>query len=212
MNFMKFFKKNNIVISTGLAVFCSASAYSMDMLQAAWQTPLHVAARNGNQRIVNFLIRLRANLNLRNKDGYTPLHLAARYDHQPIVETLIRSGAYINLRNNHGWTPLHLAAKNNHQAVVETLIRAGADPTLKDYNGYSPLHVAARYGHREVVELIKRLVQQHALAFTSGLHERLGSESPLQLLNGFEHITRFIVAHGGLSTKDELKEELPELL
>jgi len=32
------------------------------------------------------------------------------------------------------------------------------------------------------------------------------------LLHGFEHITRFIVAHGGLSTKDELTEELPELL
>ena len=168
MNFMNFFKQNKIVISTGLGVLCSFSAYSMEI-------DIFHAARTGN---------------------------VAR------IQELIRAGTDPNQKNDFGWTPFHVAAYHGHQAVAETLIRAGADPNLKTNYGYTPLYWATFHGHQEVVNLIKQAIKQRAQAFTSGLHERLGAESPLQLLNGFEWISRFIVAHGGLSAK----EELPELL
>lgn len=40
-------------------------------------TPLHVAARDGNQEAVSVLLKLKVHVNAQNKHGKTPLHLAA---------------------------------------------------------------------------------------------------------------------------------------
>ena len=201
MNFMNFFKQNKIINSAGLAVLCSFSAYSMEI-------DIFEAAMAGNVARIQGIIRAGVNVNQKDYTGWTPLHIAAFYDHKAIVEHLIKAGADLNTIDKYGWTPLHVAAYYGHQEIVETLIKAGADINLRDDLGWTPLQLAIDNRHQAVVDLIKRAIKQRALAFTSGLHERLGAESPLQLLNGFEHMTRFIVAHGGLSTKDELKELL----
>lgn len=65
--------------------------------------------------MVEFLLRNRADLNLKNCDGNTALHIAADLDagKQPeqIVEYLLRWGANRQLRNEFGQTPLDIATK-----------------------------------------------------------------------------------------------------
>jgi len=68
-----------------------------------WQsnTPLHLAAINGNLEVFDALIKGRANLNVQNERGDTPLHLAAKSGNLRIVESLINKGAADTLiRNN----------------------------------------------------------------------------------------------------------------
>ena len=87
---------------------------------------------------------------------------------------------------------MHWAAVHGHKEIVELLIRAGADINLPHNGGKTALDSADNWGHQEIVALIRRAVKSRALALMSGLHERLGKDSPIQLLNGFPHITEFI--------------------
>ena len=41
-------------------------------------TPLHVAARDGNQGAVGMLLKLKVQTNILNKHGKAPIHLAAK--------------------------------------------------------------------------------------------------------------------------------------
>jgi hypothetical protein len=43
---------------------------------------LHIAAQNGNKRMVNMCLRHGANINLQNGSGQTPLHFALRYNYR----------------------------------------------------------------------------------------------------------------------------------
>lgn len=40
-------------------------------------TPLHVAARDGNQKAVSVLLKLKVQVNVRNEHGKSPIHVAA---------------------------------------------------------------------------------------------------------------------------------------
>ena len=42
-------------------------------------TPLHVAARDGNQKAVSVLLKLKVQVNARNEHGKSPIHVAAEH-------------------------------------------------------------------------------------------------------------------------------------
>merc|ERR1711981_1393734 len=92
------------------------------MADADGWTPLHLAARYGHVRIVEFLAPLVDNPNAPKPDGWTPLHLAARYGHVKIVEFLAPLVDNPNAPMPNGWTPLHLAARNGHVKIVKFVL------------------------------------------------------------------------------------------
>ena len=98
--------------------------------------------------LVNFLVKSRARLNVRNRNGETALSLAAFHGRQPFVQALVTAGAEINF---FGWPPLIYAAYNGHQAIVEYLISKGAEINAKAENGMTALFFASRLGHLNVV-------------------------------------------------------------
>lgn len=126
-------------------------------------------------------------------------------------------------------TPLHTACVNGHIDVVKNLIDAGANPFKRDRNGLKPSEVVhnPQYGikldryklktsdkdnEKTVIlhKLKKGEAKARALVFLGGLQGRLGSQSPLQLLCGFGHITQFIIIAHCLKAWD--RDNLPELL
>ena len=74
-------------------------------------TLLMKACKEGNDWDVKNLIKLGADVNLRDADGWSALMYAVRYQNSSeIVNTLIASGAYVRVRNKYNATPLLLAA------------------------------------------------------------------------------------------------------
>ena len=51
--------------------------------------PLHLAAVNGDVRMVRLLVENDARIDVLNNEQATPLHKAARYNHVQVVEFLV---------------------------------------------------------------------------------------------------------------------------
>lgn len=114
-------------------------------------TLLAQAIRLDMPELVDFLLKHRARVNLRNRYGETALSLAAFAGRTAYVRRLLEAGAEVNF---HGWAPLAYAAWNGHAEVARLLIEYGADIDGKTENGSTPIFFAARYGHPAVVKLL----------------------------------------------------------
>ena len=114
-------------------------------------TLLFQAVRRDIPELVDYLIRHRARLNVRNRNGETAVSIAAFKGNLSYVKLLVDAGADVNL---YGWSPLIYAAYNGHAQIVDYLLRRGARIDATTENGSSALFFAARFGHIEVVELL----------------------------------------------------------
>ena len=88
-------------------------------------TPLHSAAINGHERIIQLLVSHKADVNSRERTECTPLHLASQEGHLACVATLLHAGADPLLPAKDGALPIHMAAQYNHSEVVRILIEQG---------------------------------------------------------------------------------------
>ena len=73
-------------------------------------------------KIVKFLLKMGAGVNMKNYEGDTPLHIAARHEMDYIVKLLLHCNADIHLRNNRNETAMN-ATKSNLYAHVKKLIK-----------------------------------------------------------------------------------------
>ena len=103
-------------------------------------TPLHKAAIQGHERIIQLLLSHMADVDSRNYLGFTPLHLASQEGHLGSVLTLLQAGADPLLPNNFGALPIHMAAQHNHSEVVKIMIEQGrCSPDQVTLQPLSPL-------------------------------------------------------------------------
>lgn len=92
------------------------------------RTPLHIAAYEGHELMVRFLLEQKARVNVKvNKEQYeqTPLHMAASRGHVKTVQWLLRFRANPRVVNTHGETPLMEAVLSNQPAVVKVFFNEG---------------------------------------------------------------------------------------
>ena len=114
-------------------------------------TLLMQTVQRSNMDFFDYLLKRRARINTRNRNGETALSLAAYKGKLPFVKRLVEAGADVNL---YGWPPLIYASFNGHAAVVDYLLKKGAEVNATTANGSTALLFAARFGHLEVVELL----------------------------------------------------------
>ena len=108
------------------------------------QTALHFAADAMDEydKVVDVLIKAKADVNIPDDDGNTPLHLAVIHNHVKVVSYLIQYNANVAYQNRDGTTSLHLACLHGSISIVNILIENGGDVLEEDELGRSSLHYA----------------------------------------------------------------------
>ncbi|CAM9272983.1 unnamed protein product [Pylaiella littoralis] len=112
------------------------------------ETALHLAARRGEEAVVDVLLDAGCKWSISSSSNLTPLDLAALSNHPGTLSAFLRRGINPNAKNPLGYTALHQAAYNNSCDTLRLLLEcsggAGVN-TATDATGYTPLHVAALF-------------------------------------------------------------------
>jgi ankyrin repeat protein len=137
--------------------FVQSKEYPINALTPQSWTAAHLAAREGNTKIMSTLLTAPGiNLQIRNREGRTPLHIAAMHNKIGAVKLLLqRHVKLIDMRDNMGRTAFLWAAPRGHVEVLKVLKQHGQDlneSTTK--NGWTALHLAAESDRVDAVKFL----------------------------------------------------------
>ena len=124
---------------------------SPDTTDAAGNSLLMVASRQGHRDVVAFLLSRKASVAHASKVGDTALKMASLKGKLEVARLLVENGAEINPA---GWTPLHYAAFEGHPEVVKFLLEKGANKNAVAPNEFTALMLAVRGDHTEVARVL----------------------------------------------------------
>lgn len=117
-------------------------------------TPLHLAAENACEEIVELLLCAGASPHARSDTLTTPFYQAARGGSLYILRRLHACGAEVDALTWDRWTPLMEAVVQGHFNVVNLLLDWGADPANTSISGITPLSIASDSRHLSHVRSI----------------------------------------------------------
>lgn len=100
--------------------------------RSSGEAALHIVTRRRDTQWMLFLLRNRANPDIRDNHGNTPLHIAAQIGYSEGVHWLTTVSADVNATNERGETPLIMAVQQHNADIVRQLVTAGADPDIAD--------------------------------------------------------------------------------
>ena len=127
-------------------------------LFASRQDPvLHWAARNGQCKVVAFL--LDRNVDVNSKDfcgqGNTALHYAVMGEHLELVKLLIGRSADVNATGVYHQTPLITAATYGRKEIAKLLLDHKADFGIRDGYGLTALKTAIEERQPDIADLLR---------------------------------------------------------
>ena len=102
-----------------------AEGAEVDTVDKEGNTPLMLAAKIGNPRMVKIILAHHPELDKVNDNGYTALMIASEHGQIHIVEKLLEKGASVEITNLSGLTAADLALRNG-QPDVANLLRNSA--------------------------------------------------------------------------------------
>ena len=116
-------------------------------------TPLHAAARDGDNRTVATLLAFGADNDALDADGNSPLFLAARNDHAVVTSILLDSGAGYSAWGSSGYTAFEESAGRGYVEVLGAFIsHESFGPSVAEID--SALSVAVVAGHVGAVDVL----------------------------------------------------------
>ncbi|PSN32377.1 hypothetical protein C0J52_24900 [Blattella germanica] len=130
---------------------------SVNMCNNRGDTSLHVAAGKGHLKIMNWLVKFKADPDIPNNQGDRPLHTAAFWGCLEAVAFLLKlKKTDVNLKskidvdacNKFKNTALHIAVEQGHKKIHNADVRA-CNASLD-----MPVHIASRLGHVNIISCL----------------------------------------------------------
>ena len=166
------------------------------------QTPLIIAAVNGDIETTHLLLDHGANIHFVDKWFYTPLHLAAKYGFSALVDLLLGAGANLNAVNRDFRSPCMLAALGDSLPSLQILVNRGADLQLQDVDGSTTLSFAADASSLHTFTFLLGHVTEfdlgHEGTFARSAFARALQRSPSLMLNLAPNSTVYIPHKGNV--------------
>lgn len=125
-------EKREWEVLTGFATL-SASWFEARKIHAL--RPLHIAANHKHIPLMQALLAINADPNVRDAIQVTPLMYAITNEAPDIVKILLEAGADINAQDDDGLTALFYEGDRHDEEMIRFLLDAGADPTICDNDG-----------------------------------------------------------------------------
>ncbi len=130
------------------------------------ETPLHIACKSGDLRVIQFLIDHRAFVNAKNKTGETPLFYAVTAQNRDVISMLLKAGAVLDCRSTFGDTIYNLIPTYELSSYINE-----KSEQYKNYLYYSnyPLHYAIIIENIELVKkfsVIRNIQHKDAFGYT----------------------------------------------
>lgn len=131
---------------------------SLHLPGSSWQSPLHIAAQKGHDRIVGVLLQRRADCNEKDSEGLTPLTHAIIGGWDDVVTCLVGHGARIGDVDNQRRTALHWAVLQRRERLLKILLKHCEGDSMLidayDNTGMTPLHTAVDIGFEIGVDVL----------------------------------------------------------
>ena len=119
--------------------------------------PIHVAAKEGYDKIVIRLLDKGVPVNVQSKEYlWSPLHYASKYNQLHVIKVLLgQDNIDINARTNYNETALHNAVRlGNFRAVFLLLAKPGIDINIANNRKVTPLDVAKQHKYTKIEKLL----------------------------------------------------------
>jgi ankyrin repeat protein len=101
---------------------------------------IHIASGSNHNDILEMLISLKANLNIRNKDLETPIHFAVRIKNIDNISSLLSQGIDLTIPNKNGETPMFLAMHTGDLRIINMLYSNNSPLFGIDKDGNNLIH------------------------------------------------------------------------
>ncbi|MGJ8619164.1 MAG: quinoprotein dehydrogenase-associated putative ABC transporter substrate-binding protein [Methylophilaceae bacterium] len=119
------------------------------------QTPLMIAAQNGDLSVVNGLLAYEADANVQDNDGWTAAMHAVRTNDPKIFRLLGKYKADFNIMNHDEMTALALSIFENKANAAVAMLDNNADPNLKMGNAqYNALMLAVKKSNLQIAQTL----------------------------------------------------------
>ncbi|VDI67760.1 Hypothetical predicted protein [Mytilus galloprovincialis] len=116
--------------------------------------PLIEAATEGYLDIVEFLIKMKCNVNHLDSFDRTALYRACEGGFHDVVEILLIHGADPSLCHEDESSPLHMACRAGKTSIVQLLLANNVDVCELDQDNISPLRISCEQGNIDIVRLL----------------------------------------------------------
>ncbi|XP_017786257.1 PREDICTED: ankyrin repeat domain-containing protein 49-like [Nicrophorus vespilloides] len=109
-------------------------------------TPLHRACYANHLEIVDYLLKMGADIGAKTEMLWEPLHSACQWNHKEIVVKLLQHGADVNALSQGKQTPLHIAASHGscYDTVQVLLMHPYIKPELQNNSNETAYDIARR--------------------------------------------------------------------
>eukprot|EP01031_Cornospumella_fuschlensis_P044870 gene44870-54882_t len=138
-------------------------------------------------------VAAKADVNLRDKNGYVALHYAAMQGADDIIDMLVVAEAdVLMLHSTTGETAAHFAAKKKHSKTVILLEHRGCPMDIQDARFETPLSISLKVENFSLCDFL--LAQQCNINVTN---EILNTPLLLSAFDGRVGTSKYILDHGG---------------